>query len=74
MPPHESQVSLHQLAVSITPIVEPDVQGMVAVLASLEGIRQDIQTNQMSIQDQEANQNQMAQALLTICTQLNTGK
>ena len=74
MPSHESQVSLHQLAVSITPIVEPDVQGMVAVLASLEGIRQDIQTHQMSIQDQVANQNQMAQALLTICTQLNTGK
>ena len=74
MPPHESQASLHQLAAPITPIVEPDVQGMVAVLASLEGIRQDIQTHQMSIQDQVANQNQMTQALLTMCTQLNTGK
>jgi hypothetical protein len=74
MPPHESQATLHQLAVPITPIVAPDVQGMVAVLAALEGIRQDIETHQMSIQDQSANQNQMAQALLTICTQLNTGK
>ena len=74
MPPHESQATLHQLALPITPIVAPDVQGMVAVLAALEGIRQDIETHQMSIQDQVANQNQMAQALLTICTQLNTGK
>ena len=74
MPLHESQASLHQLAVTLTPIFATDVQGMVAVLASLDGIRQDIQTHQMSIQDQVANQNQMAQALLTICTQLNTGK
>jgi hypothetical protein len=74
MPPHESQATLHQLALPITPIVAPDVQGMVSVLAALEGIRQDIETHQMSIQDQSGNQNQMAQALLTICTQLNTGK
>jgi hypothetical protein len=74
MPLHESQASLHQLAVTLTPIFATDVQGMVAVLASLDGIRQDIQTHQMSIQDQVANQNQMTQALLTICTQLNTDK
>jgi hypothetical protein len=74
MPPHESQASLHQLAATIAPIVAPDVQGMVAVLASLEGIRQDLQTHQMSIQDQEDNHAQMAQSLLTICTQFNTGK
>jgi hypothetical protein len=75
MLPHESKASFHQLAApAITPLVAPDVQGMVAVFASLEGIRQDIQTHQMSIQDQATNQNQMSQALLTICTQLNTGK
>ena len=44
---------------------------MVEVLASLEGIQQDLQTHQMSIQDQAATQGEMAQALLTICTQLN---
>ena len=43
---HESQASLPQLVAPITSISAPDVQGMVAVLASL----------------------------LTICTQLNTGK
>ena len=74
MPPHESQASLHQLVAPIAPIVAPDVQDMVAVLASLEGIRQDLQTHQMSIQDQADNQAQMAQVLLTICTQLNTVK
>ena len=72
MPPHESQASLHQLAATgPTPIVAPDIQGMVAVLASLDGIRHDLQTHQMSIQDQAATQGQMAQALLTLCTQLN---
>jgi hypothetical protein len=72
IPPHESQASLHQLAATVpTPIVAPDIQGMVAVLASLDGIRHDLQTHQMSIQDQAATQGQMAQALLTLCTQLN---
>jgi hypothetical protein len=51
--------------------VAAETQGMVAVVASLEGIRQDLQTHQMSIQDQAATQGEMAQALLTICTQLN---
>ncbi len=74
MPTHESQTDLHQLSVPITPIVASEVQGMVTVLADLEGIRQDIETHQMSIQDQVANQNQMTQTLLTICTHLNTGK
>jgi hypothetical protein len=72
MSPHESQASLHQLSATVpTPIVAPDIQGMVAVLTSLDGIRHDLQTHQMSIQDQEATQGQMAQALLTLCTQLN---
>ena len=44
---------------------------MVAVLVSVDGIRHDLQTHQMSIQDQAATQGQMAQALLTLCTQLN---
>ena len=70
MPPHESQASLHQL-VAVTPPVAAETQGMVAVLASLEGIRHDLQTHQMSIQDQAATQGEMAQALLTICAQLN---
>ena len=70
MPPHESQASLHQLA-AVAPPVAAETQGMVAVLASLEGIRQDLQTHQMSIQDQAATQGEMAQALLTLCTQLN---
>jgi hypothetical protein len=70
MPLHESQTSLHQLTV-VTPPVAAETQGMVAVLASLEGIRQDLQTHQMSIQDQAATQGEMAQALLTLCTQLN---
>ena len=70
MPPHESQVSLHQLA-AVTPPVAAESQVMVEVLASLEGIHHDLQTNQMSIQDQVATQGEMDQALLTICTQLN---
>jgi hypothetical protein len=56
---------------AVTPPVAAETQGMVAVLASLEGIRQDLQTHQMSIQDQAATQGEMAQALLTLCTQLN---
>jgi hypothetical protein len=74
IPPYESQTVLHQLTVPITPITAPDVQGMVAVLASLEGIRQDLVTHHMSIQDQVDNQAQMTQTLLTICTHLNTDK
>ena len=70
MPPHESQASLYQLA-AVTPPVAAETQGMVAVLASLEGIRHDLQTHQMSIQDQAATQGELSQALLTICTQLN---
>ena len=72
MPPHETQASLHQLAApAVTPTVAPDTQSMVAVLASLEGIRQDLQTHQMSIQDQAGTQGEMVQALLTPWTQLN---
>jgi hypothetical protein len=75
MPPYETQSSLHQLTSStVTPTVSPDNQGKVAVLASLEGIHQDLQTHQMSIQDQVATQGEMTQTLLTICTQLNFGK
>ncbi len=70
MPPHESQASLHQLS-AVTPPVAAETQGMVAVLPSLEGIQHDLQTHQMSIQDQAGTQGEMAQALLTICTQLN---
>jgi hypothetical protein len=70
MPLHESQTSLHQLA-AVTPPVAAETQGMVVVLASLEGIHHDLQTHQMSIQDQAPTQGEMAQALLTICTQLN---
>jgi hypothetical protein len=46
--------------------VSSDIQGMVAVLSSVDGIRHDLQTHQMSIQDQETTQGQMVQTLLTL--------
>ena len=39
---------------------------MMAVLVTIEGIRTDLQTQHMCIQDQEANQQQMAQTLLQL--------
>ena len=41
------------------------------VLEAIEGIRTDLQTQHMSIQDQEENQQQMAQALLQISKVFN---
>jgi hypothetical protein len=65
-----SQQAIHQL-VTVAPVAAPDTPGLMVVLEAIEGIRTDLQTQHMSIQDQEENQQQMAQALLQISKVFN---
>jgi hypothetical protein len=68
MPQHPSQSAIHQLALGPA-ASQPD--SMVDVLAAIEEMRNDLQTQQASFQDYQAQQDQMAAALLDITLLIN---
>ena len=68
MPQHPSQSAIHQLALGPA-ASQPD--SMVDVMAAIQEMRTDLQTQQASFQDYQAQQDQMAAALLDITLLIN---
>jgi len=66
MPVHPSQAAIHQLSV---PAAKTGDMGL--VLTALDEMRADIQTQQLSIQDQQVHQEQMSSALLQLSLTFN---
>ena len=66
MPVHPSQLPIHQLAV---PAVSSGDMGL--IFTAIDEIRADMVTHQLSMQDQQAHQEQMAAALLQLTLVLN---
>jgi len=66
MPVHPSQLPIHQLAV---PAIPSSDMGLMAT--AIAEIRADMVTHQLSMQDQQAHQEQMAAALLQLTLVLN---
>jgi len=66
MPVHPSQLPIHQLAVPAVPSGDVGL-----ILTAIDEIRADMATQQLSMQDQQVHQEQMAQALLQLTLVLN---
>ena len=74
MPTHLSQAGIHQLTVPmgpVLPVLSVPVGDMGLVLVALDEMRVDLQTQQLSMQDQQLHQEQMASALLHLSLRFN---